>query len=104
MPNAPEIGTKAIVVFGGLDLHGEKRSVKTKLGSDISPGDTSLTVLDIVDWRTGDQIVVAASGYMGGDSEVVTITSVSDRTLTVTEAFKHPHSGMYPVVAVNLQL
>ena len=66
LDSGPRIGSKAISVFGGLDLHGQERTIMTVLAEDISPGDFIIKVDTYVDWVDGDVIAVAASGYMGG--------------------------------------
>ena len=48
----------------------------------------------MADWRAGDQLVVAPSGYDPGESEVQTIASISagtcDSTITLTTASYSP--------------
>ena len=98
LDSGPRIGSKAITVFGGLDLHGQERRIMTGLAEDISRGDFIMKVYPSVDWVAGDVIAVAASGYMGGDSEVFTVKSVEANSIAVTQAFKYPHSGKLTAV------
>ena len=46
-----------------------------------------------VHWVAGDVIVVAATGYMGADSEVLTIAVITGRDITFTPALQFSHSG-----------
>ena len=92
---APNVGGKAIGVFGGLDLHGIPRTyTKSVLATAVAPGDTTLIVADAVDWVIDDEIVVASTSYNGTQSEKRTIISITGTTIVVDTAFEFQHSGM----------
>ena len=56
-----------------------------------------------MDWVVGDVIAVAATGYMGADSEVLTITAITGRDITFTPALQFPHSGKVSADHVHSQ-
>lgn len=58
------MGNKLIgVVDGHLKFYGAPRTPTwTKLASTASTGDSTITLLDEVNWRVGDKIVIAITG------------------------------------------
>ncbi|KAI8520654.1 Fibrocystin-L [Branchiostoma belcheri] len=96
-PELPLYGAKTLGVREGtLDLHGRPTPITwTFLAETVSPGDTSLTLTQSVNWEVGDQIVLATTGHRHTQrqNEVRTIASVSDdgRTLTITEGLQYRH-------------
>jgi hypothetical protein len=97
-PEIPIYGNKVIgVSFGTLDLHGVARNPTwTELSQTASPGDTSITLNTAVDWKTGEQIVIASTSYSAAEAEVVTIVSVDTANvnapvLTITPALLYEH-------------
>ena len=84
-------------VFGGLDLHGKKRTVYwTQLAATVSPGDKNLTVVDQTDWKVGDEIVVATTSYEAWQTETFVIEAVTDAsTFQINGSFAFKHIGKY---------
>ena len=82
-------------VFGVLDLHGEPRVSWTTLNQTATRGATSLVLSMPVDWRRGDEVVIATTGYAAAETETMTIDSVSGdkRTITLTQPLAHAHTG-----------
>ena len=99
--NRQFLGNKVMAVYGNLSLHGAPRAyVNTRLSATVMPGDTTLTVVDPVDWQAGnDTIVVSSTEYDTTQSETFSITAISyssDRksaTLTVSTPFRYRHFG-----------
>ncbi|XP_022097673.1 fibrocystin-L-like isoform X1 [Acanthaster planci] len=93
LPNGPNLGSKALGVFGGLDIHGKNRSIYwTQLSATVSPGDSTLTVKDETDWEVGDEIVVATTSYEAWQTETFKIEAVTDAStfqINGTFAFRH---------------
>lgn len=85
----------AIDVMGGvLDLHGRHHAVNwTHLASTADTGSTTLHLADAVDWRPGDEIVVASTDYDASDCETFTVKAVSDKDVTVDHPLVHEHNG-----------
>jgi cell migration-inducing and hyaluronan-binding protein len=90
-------GAKQIgVVSGGhLELHGHRHTAVAwaKLAAHAAPGDTALELTDAVDWRVGDRLVVAPSGFDAHEAEAVTVTAVEGRRVRFAPALRHRHWG-----------
>ncbi|XP_022094388.1 fibrocystin-L-like [Acanthaster planci] len=97
LPSGPNLGSKALGVFGGLDIHGKNRSIYwTQLSATVSPGDTTLTVRDQTDWQVGDEIVVAATSYEAWQTETFKIEAVTDTsTFQINGSFAYRHVADY---------
>ncbi len=91
----PGMGTRVIGVFPGgeLTIIGETRTAWTRLDATTLPGARTLTTSDDIDWRVGDRIVVAPSGFEPTQAEQRRITAVSGRTVTLETGLQHPHYG-----------
>jgi hypothetical protein len=96
---ATEMGTKGMGIArgGSVDLHGfQFHPSWTRMAAAVLPGDTHLYLQDPVNWRIGQQIVIATSiyrDYEENQNEVVTIVAMSaDGTvLEVSPAFNFVH-------------
>lgn len=82
---------------GALEWHGARRdaSLWTKLSATLAPGATTLTLGSPVNWRVGDEIVIAPTGFDPDQTEKVKITAVGDsgQALTFTPPLKFQHWG-----------
>ena len=59
LPNGPNLGAKALGVFGRLDLFGRPHLVHwTKLNATMEIGSSTIHLVDSVDWKVGDQVFV----------------------------------------------
>lgn len=88
------IGGKGMGVFGGLDLHGRPRSVTwTRLRSTAQAGSSSFTLVEPVDWRIGDKIIMTTTSYIANQTEVLNITGISGdkKTITVSNPLVYTH-------------
>ncbi|XP_073714826.1 fibrocystin-L [Misgurnus anguillicaudatus] len=96
----PVYGAKTLGVREGvLDLHGIPVPVPwTRLSQTAQNGSSTLTLMDAVTWKTGDEIVIASTGdsHSQGENELRRIASVSadGRTLTLTEPLTYTHLGV----------
>lgn len=63
----------------------------TLLDSTIQPTGTTFTTAEAVNWKIGDQIVVASTDFDHNLAEQRTITSVSGNTYTVDQPFENKH-------------
>ncbi|XP_072025340.1 fibrocystin-L-like [Amphiura filiformis] len=94
LPSGPVLGSKALGVFGGLDLHGISRTVYwTHLASTIFPGDNTITVVKDTDWKVGDEIVIATTSYDPWHTETFAIAAVNGRTFTLNATVQYKHLG-----------
>ena len=98
-PAMPIYGKKSIGVrFSTLDIHGVEKLSWTELEETVEAGASQLTVVEIVDWEVGDEIMVTSTNYDMWEAELKTITAVDNSsgektTLTLDSAFKHTHHG-----------
>lgn len=83
-PQIPLFGNKVIGVnFGTLEMHGINRPITwTDLKSTAALGATSITLNDMkdgksLDWKVGEEIVIAPTTYSGRDAEQRTIKSIT---------------------------
>ena len=78
--HGPNVGSKAIGVFGSLEMHGQPHDVYwTRLSKTVEAGGTVLDLEDVVagDWKPEDEIVIASTTFESRQAERVTIASVS---------------------------
>jgi hypothetical protein len=79
------MGTKAIGVYGGLDLHGIPRQPSwTKLSQTAKAGANQITLSQPVDWKVNEEIVISTTSYSVFQTETFKITAVSRNNLTLT--------------------
>eukprot|EP00058_Branchiostoma_floridae_P026715 XP_002612206.1 hypothetical protein BRAFLDRAFT_108902 [Branchiostoma floridae] len=94
VPNGPNVGAKAIGVFGGLDLFGKTRSVCwTHLAQTAAAGADTITLADVVDWQVDEEIVITTTSFDAWQTETFKITDVSTdgRTLTLNSSLAYEH-------------
>lgn len=78
-PYLPIYGNKVIGVrHGTLDMHGPKRVSWTVLENTTEIGATQLTLREKVDWKVGEEIAIAATGYDGREGESRTIEAIDN--------------------------
>ncbi|XP_072018328.1 fibrocystin-L-like [Amphiura filiformis] len=90
----PNVASKAIGVFGELDLHGKYHKTHwTHLATTVYPDNgTRITVMDDADWEVGDEIVVATTSFETWHTETFKIEEVVNvRTFVLNATFKHKH-------------
>ena len=59
LPNGPNLGAKALGVFGFADMHGSDVGTSwTKLAATAAAGDTTLELSEAVTWASGSEIVI----------------------------------------------
>ncbi|KAJ3227695.1 Fibrocystin-L [Clydaea vesicula] len=89
--------SKSITVFGELKIIGQlKTSVPwTVLSRTALMGMNEISLSESVDWNTGDKIVIASTNYDASESEVVTISSISNdgRIITLSTPLMHTHAS-----------
>eukprot|EP00361_Fabrea_salina_P003869 CAMPEP_0202427040 /NCGR_PEP_ID=MMETSP1345-20130828/1320_1 /ASSEMBLY_ACC=CAM_ASM_000843 /TAXON_ID=342563 /ORGANISM="Fabrea Fabrea salina" /LENGTH=3382 /DNA_ID=CAMNT_0049037631 /DNA_START=76 /DNA_END=10221 /DNA_ORIENTATION=+ len=71
-----EAGNKVLAIAGKLQMHGYPKKSWTSLEQDAHPGDSFIFV-KAVDWKVGDEIVIAPSGFNASEHETFTITGIS---------------------------
>ena len=94
LPNGPNLGAKALGVFGFADIHGVDVGTSwTKLAATASAGDTTIELTEEVVWAEGSEIVISTTSYELLETERKTIASISGTTITLTEALEYEHLG-----------
>ncbi|MEP7065810.1 MAG: G8 domain-containing protein [Gemmatimonadota bacterium] len=95
--NEPVLGlsSKALSVASGgsLELHGAARTVWTHLAATAAKGSTQLTLERAVDWKAGDNIVVASTDFDPAQAEPLVVQTASGAQVTVTTPLKYAHWG-----------
>lgn len=98
----PHMGKKFFGVINGgrLEMHGARAHARnwTQLTAHAPADSTQLEVADEVDWKTGDRLVIAPSGFDPLEAEEVTVTSVSDGMVYFTPPLQHDHWGELQVI------
>ncbi len=101
--NEPVLGlsSKALSVVSGatLELHGTPRTVWTRLTSTAAKGATQLAVEHSVDWKPGDNIVLASTDFDPTQAEPLVVQSASSNQVTVTTPLKWAHWGVLQMIA-----
>ena len=97
------LGNKFLMVMGGgkLELHGSRAAVQswTQLRKNAAVSNVMIETVEPMNWRVGDQIVIAPSGTDAGQTEVRTISMISGNQIRVTPALSFPHYGRIDTVA-----
>ncbi len=96
------MGSKFLGVINGgrLELHGERAEAVnwTQLVEHAFTGSSQLKVDSPVDWRTGDRLVIAPSGFDPYEAEEVTITSVLEAVIHFSPPLEHDHWGQLQTI------
>ncbi|GFH20734.1 uncharacterized protein HaLaN_17904 [Haematococcus lacustris] len=109
-PNSLELplyGAKVLAVRDGhVNLHGQpKLPCWTQLAATVDVGDSTITLLGVVNWRVGDRLVIASSSLYAEDIDERTITAVTLDTasntsmLTLDAPLTYTHLGEVVTVA-----
>ena len=91
----PVFGAKGIALREGtLDLHGKHVPITwTHLASTATAGSNQIYLMKAVTWKTGDNIVLAATGKSQRENEEATIQQVTNggKTLILQSPLKYNH-------------
>src|SRR6187431_765839 len=88
------MGDRGIMLMGGtLSLHGNRKDSWTKLAKTAAAGSTTIEVLNVGDWKKGDEIVVASTDYDPHQAERRTISSISGKVITLDQKLEYMHYG-----------
>ena len=88
------LGDRVLGVMGGrLELHGQQRLAWTHLARTARAGTTTLTLKAAPDWQPGDLLGLASTDFDPGQSEQITVRSVSGNTVTLSLPLKYTHWG-----------
>ena len=102
--NLNGFSTKAFVTQGGTtDLQGSLCGERTwtTLAATADAGARELRLEEPVAWAVGTEVMVASTDFQGTQTEVATVSAVSDdgKTLSLAHALVYPHAGVAPITA-----
>lgn len=89
--------SRGLVVIGGtLELHGKTPpSVWNKINQHIQTSDNQIQVLDAIEWRPGDEIVIAPTDFYGvSESQQYEISVINGNDLTLSSPVADFHWGL----------
>jgi hypothetical protein len=91
----PEFGNKMIACHQcTLDIHGQPRTpVWTDLAVTAEKGAKSVTLLQEVDWKIGEEIVIASTGWNHLETErrIISAVSADKKTVSFVDELKYRH-------------
>jgi len=97
LPDGPNLGAKALGVFGMLQLHGKDVGrTWTRLAQDAMAGDNTIVLSESVDpmyWTEGAEIIIAPTGFEPMEKEKMTIASIDGNTITLNDTLQFTHLG-----------
>ena len=90
------MGAKLIGVMSGgkLELHGIERKTWTQLNATAQAGATAITLKEVIDWKVGDEIVIASTDFDPHQAEKRTITAINGLVLTLNAPLVYMHFGV----------
>ena len=97
--NSYFLGNKVMAVFGNVSMVAPAPNVTwSKLASTVTPGNTTLSIIDTVSWPVGSTIVITPTGYNSRQAETMTVTAVVPLTgggtsITFTPPLLYRHAG-----------
>ncbi|MEQ9425099.1 MAG: G8 domain-containing protein [Cyclobacteriaceae bacterium] len=103
------MGTRGIMVMGGaLELHGAvPEKIWTRLDAHAEEGAISLQLVDDVDWKGGEQILVAPTDYYEAGlanqsiTQKVALTSVDGKNVTIDKGLNAQRWGLLQYPTAN---
>ena len=103
----PDLLSRGLMAHGRVQVHGQRKTVHTKLAVNPTAGSSTLTLAEAPqNWRVGDRLVltgtrysgwkwdnaILAVRYHGTQDEVLTITSISGATVGVSPPLVYSHA------------
>lgn len=91
-----DVSNKAFIVTGSLRLYGSTpKTVWTRLAENVYQGDNKLKLIEPVDWKVGDEIVVGPSEFEYTQHEKRRVTAISSdkKIITLDQPVSYFHYG-----------
>ncbi len=91
-----DMGTRGILLMGGtFEAYGVvPNRVWTRLGDHAAAGTNHLTLSEAVNWRAGEQIVIAPTDFYGfGETERLTVQAVVNNQITLATSLQRDRWG-----------
>ncbi len=76
-----------------LRLNGKNRSKMARLLKTAGPGSATITLDSIVDWKAGETIGIAPTGYYAFENERIKIKSITNNVIQLEQPLKYSHLG-----------
>ena len=107
----PELRSRGLLAHGRVQIHGQRKTVHTKVAIDPLAGSTTLQLAEVpIGWQVGDTLVltgtrysgwrwdndIRAVRYFGTRDEVLRITAINGATVTVSTPLVHNHTTPRP--------
>ena len=94
LPNGPNLGAKALGVFGWLDMHGVDNGKSfVKLASSANAGDSTIELVEEVTWSLESEIVITSTSFETMETERKKITQISGTTITLDSPLEFSHTS-----------
>ncbi len=89
----PGFDNKVIAVQNGhIGMYGQKRTpVWTELSATAAAGATSITLIENVDWKAGEKIILAPTGRNKQEYDIRIVKSVSNNVVQLETALQYTH-------------
>lgn len=88
------VSNKVLAVTGNLTLYGKMvNNVYTRLQAPAEVGTTSIRVPANIDWKVGDEIVIAPSEFSPHEFEARTIKQINNGIITFDQPLEFYHFG-----------
>jgi len=103
----PTLISRGLIAHGQVQIHGQRKTVHTKVASDPLAGHTTLQLSAAPEgWRVGDTLVLTGTRYSGWkwdnsilavryhetQDEVVTIAAINGASVTLNQALQYNHT------------
>lgn len=91
----PGLGGKALAAADGglIELHGEWRDSRVKLGASAELGADEIIVDRVTNWRPGDRLVLGSAGPRPLNTETRTIAAAYQNVIRLNEPLRHSYWG-----------
>jgi hypothetical protein len=102
----PSLISRGVIAHGSTQIHGQVKTVHSKVQVDPMAGDTSIDLVQVpVGWQSGDTIVLAGTRYDGykwngskvahflPEDEVLTIDSIVENVVHFSPALQFNHDS-----------
>ena len=97
LPNGPNLGAKALGVFGKLEMAGlDVGKTWSRLSSTAEAGSSEIILTDTVNpsfWKAGAEIVITPTSYEPTEVEKKIIKSIEGQKITLDSPLKFKHQG-----------
>lgn len=91
--NGPNRGVLSVAAGGRVELWGQPRIAWTRLSQTAGAGQSSLVLDRFVDWKAGDRVAIAPSGFDALETEERTLATVEAGKVQLDTPLRYRHWG-----------